>query len=84
MAKREDMADIPPDNVKITEDDLTVLAMHALIAARDAFNEYIAWNGTDPAYFDIRFMAWQLAADNFERFARVELEQEVKDKNVNP
>jgi hypothetical protein len=63
-----------------TDEDLTILTTRALVAAREAFYDYLGKDGTEPGYWDIRFTAWLLDGDFCQRLERVEIEQEVKDK----
>jgi hypothetical protein len=67
---------------KIDEDDLTVLTSHALVAARNAFHEYLEKDGNDPSFWDIRFTAWLVDADFTHRLERVEIERELKDEKT--
>jgi len=61
------------------DESLDVLTMRALVAARDAFWKVLEADGNDPAYWDIRFTAWQVDSSFTHRLARVEIEREVKE-----
>ena len=61
------------------DESLDVLTMRALVAARDAFWKVLEADGCDPAYWDIRFTAWQVDSSFTHRLARVEIEREVKE-----
>jgi hypothetical protein len=56
-----------------------LIGFEALEKAREAFDKHIEDYGYDSGYFDIRFTAWILTM-NFDRWKRIELEDEVKDE----
>ena len=45
------------------EKSLEVETMEALVKARDAFHQYLEGLGYDPAYWDIRFTAWEVDSE---------------------
>ena len=52
--------------------------MAALSAAQEAFNKHLEGEGYDPAYWDIRFTAWECSTEDFQRLRRYEIEAECK------
>jgi len=63
--------------------ELAGITMEALEKAKEAFNKRLEYEGYDPAYWDIRFTAWEVG-DNFTtRLRRYEIEDEVKDDSIN-
>lgn len=62
-------------DTELTEHELT---MAALEAARRAFIARIEAEGSEPAYWDIRFTAWMLSSEDFCRLRRFEIEDECK------
>lgn len=52
----------------------------ALEKAQEAFQKYLSKLGYDPAYWHIRFTAWLLTIDDFERYKKIEIEDEIEEK----
>jgi len=63
----------------IMEEQIEEITMLALNKARKAFNKFLEDNYYDPGYWDIRFTAWELSSDSFQRLRRYEIEEECKD-----
>jgi hypothetical protein len=61
------------------EETIELRTMKALIAAKEAFKKCLEDEGYDPAYWDIRFTAWELDANLEHRTQRYEIEGEVKE-----
>ena len=54
--------------------------MLALRQAKQAFQKFLSANCYDPAYWDLRFTAWEVSSDFTTRLRRYEIEDEVKNE----
>lgn len=60
------------------EPTLEELTFNALLEARKAFEDYVSKYSCDPAYWDLKFIAYQKDHSFKERLQRFEIESELK------
>lgn len=66
---------------KEEEESLEMDTMQALLKAKEAFNQHLEDLGYDPAYWDIRFTAWEVDSNFEHRLTKIEIEGEVKNEH---